>query len=88
MEAAAREIPGVKQAALLGYSGKRMLVIESPQKESLDHLIRNPALAWASIDRICTVSHIPVDVRHNSKIDYSELRRLVKSSINWSPSPD
>jgi olefin beta-lactone synthetase len=33
--------------------------------------------AWAQIDEVRCVSALPVDARHNAKIDYPALRRML-----------
>ena len=35
-------------------------------------------LAWAHIERLLVLPHIPVDRRHNSKVDYPGLARMMK----------
>ena len=35
-------------------------------------------LAWAGVERILLVDRIPCDRRHNAKVDYPALRRLVE----------
>lgn len=37
-------------------------------------------LAWAGLDEIRPVQHIPVDKRHNAKIDYPRLRKMLGES--------
>ena len=34
-------------------------------------------LAWAQVDTIRVLRHMPVDKRHNAKIDYAALRRAL-----------
>jgi hypothetical protein len=42
------------------------------------------ALAWAAIDEIVTLRHLPVDKRHNAKVDYPALRKeLAQRSIRF-----
>ena len=34
-------------------------------------------LEWAHVDEVRVLRHLPVDKRHNAKIDYGALRRLL-----------
>lgn len=74
IEAVARKLCGNRLVALLSRSGERCLVVESPRSESFEHLLGHPKLVSAGIDRIYTVTKIPLDHRHNSKVDYVALR--------------
>jgi hypothetical protein len=54
-----------------------VLAIElyAPQDEQwLDRLAET--LSWAALDEIRILPRMPVDKRHNAKIDYPSLRRL------------
>lgn len=78
VEVAAGERPGVQRAALVGIGGRRILAIEAaPGKNpvSLGDLQRE--LAWAHLDEIRLLRRIPVDARHNAKVDYPALRRVL-----------
>ncbi len=78
VEIAVHELPEVKRAALVARGGKRILALElyAPQPASwLDAL--HTRLAWAQLDEIRVLSHLPVDKRHNAKIDYPALRKLL-----------
>jgi acyl-CoA synthetase (AMP-forming)/AMP-acid ligase II len=78
-EAAAYTDPRIKRAALVGMDGRRILVLElyenqpHPELEALEKL-----LAWAHIAEYRICDHIPVDKRHNAKIDYPNLLRLLE----------
>ena len=78
VETAAHVLPEVKQAALVARGGKRLLALElfSAQPAAwLDTL--HHQLAWAKIDEIRVLPQLPVDKRHNAKIDYPALRKLL-----------
>jgi len=67
--------PEIRRSALIVHNGRRLLMIEVPAKElSIETLQK--ALGWAHIDEIRIYPHIPVDKRHNAKIDYPALRKL------------
>ena len=53
---------------------RRLLVVEQ-QGNDLNDL--RDALAWADIDEICMLKTIPVDKRHNAKVDYPALSKLL-----------
>ena len=79
VECAAVHHPAVQRAAMVSHAGRRLLVIEPEpgDRPDLDALDRD--LAWAGLDRIVTMARIPVDKRHNAKVDYPALtRRLAR----------
>jgi hypothetical protein len=70
-------VPGVRRCALLAHDGQRLLAVEAePGADPLPAL--RPALAWARLDRMLSCT-IPVDRRHNAKVDYTALRRLLEA---------
>ncbi|MBI5691331.1 MAG: AMP-binding protein [Verrucomicrobia bacterium] len=74
VECVAMEISGVRRAAAIAHRDRRLLVVEAPT-ECLDSL--RAALVWAHLDEVRMVRAIPVDRRHNAKIDYPALRRML-----------
>jgi olefin beta-lactone synthetase len=80
VECATSFISTVRRSAVLGVSGKRVLVVElDAHVNSGDTLAQlRESLAWASLDDIIVMPRIPVDKRHNAKIDYPALRRALK----------
>jgi len=73
-ECVAMTFPGVRRAAVLAHAEKRLLVIEGEADEALGQRLRE-ATAWAFIDDVIFITKMPVDKRHNAKIDYPALRR-------------
>jgi len=77
-ETAVYQDPRVKRAALVGRGGKRLLAVEyflpgqGPHPEAL-----HQALAWTQLDKVLVCRNIPVDSRHNAKIDYPALHRML-----------
>jgi acyl-CoA synthetase (AMP-forming)/AMP-acid ligase II len=70
IEVAVMNDPRVRRAALVAANDRRLLVLE------LSHPARPPQLPpWvqAQIDDIRIVRHIPLDRRHNAKVDYVKL---------------
>jgi acyl-CoA synthetase (AMP-forming)/AMP-acid ligase II len=79
VEAAAAGHPAVHRSAMVTWRGQRVLLVEPayPLYDGELDLLKH-SLAWAHLDSIRVISHIPVDRRHNAKIDYPALTRLVR----------
>jgi len=77
-ECAAHEYPMVRRAALLGHENRRVLAIES--RNGIDATNIKAKLNWAHIDTVKLLRRLPVDKRHNSKIDYSALQSIFQKS--------
>ncbi len=76
VECAASHHPNVKRAALLQHDGQRLLLVElQPPRAGLNSLQKT--LAWAALDEIRVIKKIPVDKRHNAKVDYPALMKLL-----------
>jgi olefin beta-lactone synthetase len=71
VEAAARAVPGVRRAALVVLDGEVVLAFEG---DAAPERLR-AALAWARLDRIVPLRRLPLDRRHNAKVDLPALRR-------------
>jgi hypothetical protein len=72
----------VRRAAVVAHAGKRWLIVEAPsegEREGLEQSLR-AATAWAHVERIQFMDAIPVDRRHNAKVDYGTLRRRLSRS--------
>jgi olefin beta-lactone synthetase len=71
---AAAKIAGVKRTAIVAIGGKRVLAVEWEKAGDMERL--KQTLAWAEIDefRVC---RIPVDRRHNAKVNYPELYKTL-----------
>jgi acyl-CoA synthetase (AMP-forming)/AMP-acid ligase II len=73
VECAARSLwPGIR-CAFLVHRSTRVLVIERGDASPDDQAVV-AALPWANIARVMRVGALPVDARHNSKVDYPRLR--------------
>jgi acyl-CoA synthetase (AMP-forming)/AMP-acid ligase II len=75
VEAALTDHPQLARAAFMFHHGERLLVLEwkrGADGSGLEELAN--ALPWAGITRVVSLSHIPLDKRHNAKIDYPALR--------------
>ena len=76
VECAARLILPRRRTVLAAYEGKRVLLVE----EQLDLSSRSAlteGLSWAQLDRITDGVKIPLDRRHNSKVDYAALGAML-----------
>lgn len=80
IECIAMTFPDVRRAAFLSLNGQRLLVIESskPSPELKIQLTAASTLANAHVEEIVFLDHLPVDRRHNAKIDYPALQALLK----------
>lgn len=78
VECAASNVAGVERCAVVAVRGRRVLALAAKgvNRQSLDRELRT-MLSWANIDEIRFLKRIPVDRRHNAKIDYPALRKLL-----------
>lgn len=74
-EAAAMQIEGVRRAALLQVARRRVLAIETTQGNTRETVAK--AMAWAQLDEIRVLPTIPMDKRHNAKVDYVALAAML-----------
>jgi acyl-CoA synthetase (AMP-forming)/AMP-acid ligase II len=77
VECAAQQHPGVRRAALASVAGRRILAYEAGKSGPVETEIR-ATLSWANLDAVVTVAKIPLDARHNSKIDYAALAKSLR----------
>jgi acyl-CoA synthetase (AMP-forming)/AMP-acid ligase II len=78
VECAASDVTGVRRSAFTAHKGRRVLVIEPATGAEAVRETLASRLSWARIDDIVLVRRIPVDRRHNAKVDYPALRRLLR----------
>ena len=75
-ECAASQLAWIERSALASRNGERLLAVQLGPGAPADvakHI--NVALPWAQLDRIVRLSRIPVDRRHNAKVDYTALTK-------------
>ncbi len=78
VEYSVNAVAGIRRAALVQLGGERVLVLETVGRD-----FRSACVAAAScianhhIDRIVTVRRIPLDKRHDAKIDYPALLQML-----------
>lgn len=79
VEAAASAHPAIRRSAMVAWRGQRLLLIE-PAYSLYDGEpdILKQSLAWAHLDAIRVIQRIPVDRRHNAKVDYPALAKLLE----------
>jgi acyl-CoA synthetase (AMP-forming)/AMP-acid ligase II len=77
VECAASDVPGVGRSAFVGHGGRRVLVVERNQGGDSPREALMTRLAWAHLADVLIVPRIPVDPRHNAKVDYRALRRML-----------
>jgi acyl-CoA synthetase (AMP-forming)/AMP-acid ligase II len=79
VECAALTVDGVERTALVEHDGQRLLVVELSRGASADTIaVLRQRLSFARLDEVIDVPMIPVDRRHNAKIDYGALRALLE----------
>ena len=82
VEAAARARLGPRRVALATAGGRRVLVVEGPLAGA-ERLLSD--LAWAKICEVVVVERLPVDPRHNSKIDHGALDDMLRRRFPGRP---
>jgi hypothetical protein len=69
--------PAIHRAALAVVDGRRVLAIETKERLTADAVLRS--LSWMNLDQVVFLDRVPVDKRHNAKIDYVALNRKLQS---------
>lgn len=77
VECAAQHDPRIARAALVEVGWKRILVVQTKNGHEFDPSYKDK-LAWAQLDRVVKLPEIPVDKRHNAKINYPQLRLMLR----------
>jgi acyl-CoA synthetase (AMP-forming)/AMP-acid ligase II len=78
VECVAMTFDFVHRAAFVAHHGERLLAVEGTRTlHGSDVAALDERLSWARLARIEILRRIPVDARHNSKINYPELTRLL-----------
>ena len=77
-----KRCPGVKQAAYLGIPNPKLgeetwavITLEPDHSVNLERLKKELEDAGFPVDTMTTTEKIPMDPRHNSKVDYGKLRK-------------
>lgn len=77
VECAATAHPSVVRAAFAFHRRQRVLAVEALGEAEGTAAALRQQLDWARLARIVSVPKIPLDRRHNAKVDYPELVRLL-----------
>ena len=77
VECALSYLPAIARSALAAADGARVLVVETLAGHAIDERAVRAAIGFAQIDRVVSAP-VPVDPRHNAKVDYAALQRLVR----------
>jgi olefin beta-lactone synthetase len=85
VEVAASFVPGIRRTAMIAHQGDRTLVVElapaethrpgEDQPQSLAEL--RQAVEWAKIQKYRLLAQIPLDSRHNAKVNYPALQQAI-----------
>jgi len=59
------------------HRDRRILVVESRENTASPRDGLMTRLVWARLADVLAVRHIPVDRRHNAKVDYPALQRML-----------
>jgi acyl-CoA synthetase (AMP-forming)/AMP-acid ligase II len=79
-ETAVYQDPRVRRVALVAHRGQRVLAVEFYERHNAADLEAvRAALAWTHLDEVRPCQRIPVDKRHNAKIDYPALHKLLEN---------
>lgn len=79
VESAVSHQPNVRRAAVISHQGRRLMIIECYRPMPSTELENLKArLTWAHLDDIQVWRHLPVDKRHNAKIDYPALYKKLR----------
>jgi len=81
VECIAMTFPEVRRAAVVTHQSQRVLVVEANDFGHALEAQLASAVAWARIDKIRFLDRLPVDRRHNAKIDYPALQKRLKSGL-------
>ncbi len=78
VECVAMSFPFIRRAAFVLVKGRRLLAVEGDALLAGDKLrdLRE-ALSWAAVQEVRVLRRIPVDARHNAKVNYPQLMRLL-----------
>lgn len=78
VECAATEFPDVRRCALLQHRDQRLLCVEWTRGTTRDEAALLERLRWAQVDAVRSVPSLPMDARHNAKVDLKRLRGLLE----------
>jgi acyl-CoA synthetase (AMP-forming)/AMP-acid ligase II len=80
VECCALQYEWITSAACLAWEGERTLLVTTGRSASVEEkreLLE--AISWAKLMHVMEVTRIPLDRRHNAKVEYPKLRELLRS---------
>jgi olefin beta-lactone synthetase len=79
VECAASGVEGLHRCAFVRHRGSRVLVVELEPGANQDAVTSSVSerLTWARLANVLVVPRIPVDGRHNAKVDYPALETML-----------
>lgn len=78
-ECAAQSVDGVRRCATIHQNGRRVLIAELDGLSSEEaRRVLMQKLAWARLEGVIAIDRLPMDKRHNAKIDYRALRQMLE----------
>jgi acyl-CoA synthetase (AMP-forming)/AMP-acid ligase II len=77
VECAAGEVADVARTAFVTHRQQRVLAVQLKREAASARTELLTRLAWARLDDIVVVDRIPVDPRHNAKVNYPSLMQLL-----------
>ena len=80
VECAAGAVPGVGRTAFVMHRQRRLLAAEVEGDAAAVRAELMDRLAWAKLADVVIVPRIPVDRRHNAKVEYPALLQVLESS--------
>jgi olefin beta-lactone synthetase len=72
--------PEIARAAIAAFDGVRVLLVEPRPNAHIDERAIRAAVAFVEIDHI-VIGPVPVDPRHNAKVDYAALERRLRRRV-------
>ncbi len=79
VECAAMQCEGVVRAALVSFEGQRLLLLQMRDAAHAGIQALHNLFEWAELDEVQIIKKIPVDQRHNAKVNYPELLDLLRN---------
>lgn len=77
VECAASDVEGVVRTAFAMHRGERVLAAEIDGDAAAVRASLESRLAWANLAEVAIVPQIPLDRRHNAKVEYPALARVL-----------
>jgi acyl-coenzyme A synthetase/AMP-(fatty) acid ligase len=75
--------PGVRRAAVVAHRDQRVVAVElaAATRSQVDLVSLMDSLSFARVTQVRIVNRLPMDARHNAKVDYPALRAMLERPI-------